>query len=135
MKDLIEIRFSIETEIARYAAMRADAEDAEALERLVDRMRELVHDFDKFIVADLEFHLRLAYIARNIICTTVIEALVIPLMVSFKETASVLDNTRSVREHAEIARSVKQNNAGEAKELMARHLQHVESMLREHGKL
>jgi GntR family transcriptional repressor for pyruvate dehydrogenase complex len=135
MKDLIEIRFSIETEIARYAAMRSNTEDAEALERIVDQMRELVNDFDEFVVADLEFHLRLAYIARNIIFTTVIEALVIPLMVSFKETASVLDNTRSIREHAEIARSVRQNNPGEARELMARHLQHVESMLREHGKL
>jgi GntR family transcriptional repressor for pyruvate dehydrogenase complex len=135
MKDLIEIRFSIETEIARYAALRARAEEAGELERIVDRMRELVNDFDEFIVADFEFHLRLAYIARNIIFTTVIEALVIPLMTSFKETASVVDNARSIREHAEIARCVKQNSADEARELMARHLLHVESMLREHGKL
>jgi DNA-binding FadR family transcriptional regulator len=135
MKDLIEIRFSIETEIARCAAIRSGAGDARALEKIVDRMRELVNDFDEFIGSDLEFHLQLAYIARNIIFTTVIEALVIPLMISFKETASVDDNTRSISEHAEIARSVKQNDADEAKELMARHLQHVESMLREHGKI
>ena len=135
MKDLIEIRFSIETEIARYAAIRSGAEDARALERIVDRMRELVNDFDEFVAADLAFHLQLATIARNIIFSTVIEALVIPLMISFKETASVADNARSISEHAEIARSVKQNDAGEAKELMAKHLQHVESMLREHGKL
>ena len=115
--------------------MRSGAGDAETLERIVDRMRGLVNDFDEFVAADLEFHLRLAYIARNIIFTTVIEALVIPLMMSFKETASALDNNRSVREHAEIARSVRRNDAGEAKEHMAKHLQHVESMLREHGKL
>ena len=135
MKDLIEIRFSIETEIARYAAIRSGPEDAGALEKIVDRMRELVDDFDEFIVADLEFQLQLANIARNIIFTTVIEALIIPLMISFKETVSVLDNTRSIREHADIARSVGQKNAGEAEELMAKHLHHVESMLREHGKL
>jgi DNA-binding FadR family transcriptional regulator len=135
MKDLIEIRHSLETEIARCAALRADVEEAGALEGIVDRMRNLVDDFDAFVAADLEFHLRLAYIARNIIFTTVIEALVIPLMTSFKETAGAADNARSLREHAEIARSVRQNRADEAKELMARHLRHVESMLREHGKL
>jgi GntR family transcriptional repressor for pyruvate dehydrogenase complex len=135
MKDLIEIRFSIETEIARYAAMRSSAGDAATLEGIVDRMSELANDYDEFAAADLEFHLRLAYIARNIIFTTVIEALVVPLMTSFKETVSALDNSRSVREHAEIARSVRRNDAVEAKELMTKHLQHVESMLREHGKL
>jgi len=135
MKDLMEIRYVIETEIAKVAARRAGEDDIIILEKIIENMERAVGDSGAFVLIDLEFHLHLAYMTRNILFVTILEALVNPLMVSFKETVGTLDNERSTEEHAALFQSIKGKRDGEAGELMARHLEHVERVLREHGKL
>jgi len=67
IEDLLTVRRALETEAARLAARRAGREDLERLERLVAKMAELVAagrraDAD---VADVEFHLAIARLARS----------------------------------------------------------------------
>jgi len=135
LKDLIEVRYAIETEIAYQAAVKAENEDIKLLQDILKKNEEAINQVDKFVILDLDYHLKLAYITRNIIFITIIEALVIPLRKSREETVSPSDNVRAFSEHKNIFESIKEHNPEKARNLMFDHLRHVESVLREHGKL
>ena len=135
MKDLLQVRYAIEIEIAKYAALLANEEDISKLKMILDRMKNVIDDVEKFVFVDLDYHLQLAYITRNIIFITIIEALVVPMRKSREETVSVADNVQSFKEHMDIYKSVQEHDSGKARKLMADHLKHVESVLKEHGKL
>lgn len=135
LKDLIEVRYAIETEIAFHAAVKATREDIKELKGILDEMEKVINDEKKFVFVDLDYHLKLAYITRNIIFITVIEALVVPLRKSREETVSSPDNIYAFREHRDIFESIKSHQPEKAKEVMKLHLKHVERVLGEHGKL
>ena len=62
--DLVEARRHIEVALATLAAQRRDEQDLKDLRKLLLRM-EQAEDDDDFIEADMEFHLRIADLARN----------------------------------------------------------------------
>lgn len=135
LKDLLEVRYSIETEIAKYAAQKAQPGDIEKLEDILGRMKLVIDKMVDFVDIDLEYHLRLAYTSRNIVFITIIEALVIPLRKSREETVSPEDNVQSFEEHLAIFNAIRDHDMEGAHSNMMRHLRHVEEVLRAHGKL
>lgn len=64
-RDLIEVRRGLEIQSVMLAAQRATDEDIAALERTIERMRETLHDHERFAEHDVEFHLLIASAARN----------------------------------------------------------------------
>lgn len=135
LKDLMQVRYAVETEIARYAALNATEAELEKIEAILESMKQVTNDMEKFVYTDLDFHLQLALMTGNIFFTTIMEALVIPLRKSREETVSPSDNIRAFQEHLDIFQSIKSHDAEAAKSLMAKHLKHVEEVLREHGKM
>lgn len=135
MKDLLEARYSIETEITKYAAIRATKDDIVILENKLNEMKEARDDVERFIIDDLDYHLQLAKITNNIFFITIMEALLIPMRKSRKETVSVQDNLQSFEEHVGIFKCIKNHDSKKAKELMAAHLEHVEKVLEDHHRL
>jgi len=135
MKDLMEVRYAIETEIAFQAAAKADEEDIKNLQSILELNEQAINQVEKFVVLDLDYHLKLACITRNIIFITIMDALVIPLRKSREETVSAPDNVRAFKEHRAIFDSIKEHNSEKAKKSMLDHLYHVETVLREHRKL
>ena len=135
MNDLIVVRYSIETEIARQATLNAGQKEIDALGEILDNGEEVLEDLDAYVTADLDFHLHLTYMTHNILFITILESLLIPLHKSFTETVSVKDNRRSVSEHREVFRCLKSGDADGAAQMMAKHLKHVEYMLRMRGKM
>ena len=63
--ELIEVRFGIEPQMARLAALHATVEDLGRLEAVMDELEKAGGDQDAFSNADEEFHLRLAECTRN----------------------------------------------------------------------
>jgi len=135
LKDLLEVRYSIETEIARYAAQKAQPRDIEKLEEILNRMKLVIDKMGDFVDIDLEYHLQLAYTCRNIVFITIMEALVIPLRKSREETVSPEDNVQSFDEHLAIFNAIRNHDMEGARNNMVKHLRHVEEVLRAHGKL
>ncbi len=135
MRELMEVRYAIETEIAGIAAMHARDEDIAGLQETLREMEAVLDDVEKFVFMDIDFHLQLAVMTKNILFITIAEALVIPLRKSREETVSPEDNVLAHRQHAGICRSIELHDHEMAYQHMAEHLKHVEEVLREHGKL
>ncbi len=135
MRDLLEMRLTVETEIAAFAAQRAEEPQLRELRAIVSEMEKVTADNERYVRADLDFHLKLAYATRNILFATILESLLIPLRHSFEETSEMRDNEQTCREHAGIFRCVESRDPQGAKKLMAEHLGHTERALRERGKL
>jgi len=61
--EIVEMRRELEVSIARFAARRRTAEEVEELKRILDEMK--TSDVDQFVERDIQFHLKLAEMARN----------------------------------------------------------------------
>ncbi len=135
LKDLIEVRYAIETEIAACAATRATASDIRALKAILLKMEKAIGDVNQYVRTDLDLHLKIAYMTHNILFITILESLLIPLRRSFEETVEVHDNEQTFQQHMNIVNCLISADAAGAKEMMARHLQHIKKKLRTRGKL
>jgi GntR family transcriptional repressor for pyruvate dehydrogenase complex len=64
-EQLIELRGGLEAQAAELAAQRIDEAGIEKLRRHVETMSENIDDFEKFIEADVRFHLQIATSSGN----------------------------------------------------------------------
>ncbi len=135
MKDLLELRFSIEPEIAVCAAQRAEQPALQALRDVLDAMEKAIRDEDHSVRADLEFHLKLAHMTQNVLFISILESLFIPLQRSLEDSFEVQDNARILEEHRRIFECVAARDAAGAKQAITEHLQHTEKVLRGRGRL
>lgn len=65
MRELIEARGVLERTIARLAAMRATSEQIQRLREVVSEMRGYLTNPEKYLEADLTFHMTMAAAAQN----------------------------------------------------------------------
>lgn len=65
LKQLVEMRLTLEPNAARWAAERADADDLEAIAGAVDRMEQSLGIAEAFVVADAGFHRAVLRAAHN----------------------------------------------------------------------
>ncbi len=75
-RDLMEVRYIFEPEIAALAAQRASEEHYTAMQAAVEMMDRSLDDANAYIEADLDFHLALAEASQNILILTLIDSFV-----------------------------------------------------------
>ena len=135
MRDLMDLRYPVETEIAARAAQRAEPADLRDLQATLERMGRSVHEMEGYVHTDMDFHLKLANITRNILFITVLESLLIPLRKTFEETFEEQDNERTYEEHVRMSERIAAHDPPGAREAMRLHLEHTEQMLKGRGKI
>jgi GntR family transcriptional repressor for pyruvate dehydrogenase complex len=74
MRCALEVRRSLEPAAFRFAADRADAEELETLEPLVEGLEQVADDLDAFYALDQRFHREVVRLAANPLLTTLYAA-------------------------------------------------------------
>lgn len=122
LMDLIDFRNILEPEIAKRAALNSNEENISGLEKVIERMRKAVNDFEQFNKIDLEYHLVLAKMTGNLFLTTVMEELIIPIRESIIATGGI-DVNEVFKEHYKVFEQVRGKSPQGAAEAMAHSLQ------------
>lgn len=130
---LMEARKSLEDRIARLAALRADDEDREEIEKILEKMKSAGRDPGLFVQYDTDFHVALAKAAKN--------KILLLFMVAIKELHNrVVDYSKlheslfpvAINYHREIWKAVKDGDPEKAAEVMADHLEYFEKHFEQH---
>ena len=123
---LAEVREILEPEIAALAALRAEEQHLGIMREAVRVMDESLHDAERFIEADLDFHLALAEAAANPIILSLIDSIVGLLREQRLRTfQSANGPQRGQHCHRRILEAVETRNAEGARIEMRAHLQQV----------
>ena len=130
---LMEARIMLEGEFARLAALNANQEEIDLVERIFNEIASS-KDLNSFVVKDLEFHLTIAKATHNPIMNGLMK--IIGEML-YKETEKIIEMSRDTRENTieitrDLVRAIKQRNAEQAKELMSKHIRNVRASLEEY---
>jgi GntR family transcriptional regulator, transcriptional repressor for pyruvate dehydrogenase complex len=123
--DLVEARQLIEVDIAGLAAERRTEEDLEDLSRILARMEWEARDDAEptaFVDADVEFHLKLAEIARNSALRDVLSSIQALLRAWIGRVIAEGYRDISYAEHVPIFDAVRARDASAAAEAMDAHM-------------
>ncbi|HET7378238.1 MAG TPA: FadR/GntR family transcriptional regulator [Anaerolineae bacterium] len=124
--DLIEVREIIEPEIAALSAMRATEDHIAAMQEAIAKMDTALQDPDKYIEADLDFHLVLAEATQNTLIPTLIDSIVDLLREQRARIFRVAGGPqRGQVYHKRILDAIIRHDAAAAREAMRAHLQQV----------
>ncbi|QCI67023.1 GntR family transcriptional regulator [Phreatobacter stygius] len=123
---VLEARIVIETEMARFAAQRADTTVVEALERILSGGRRALdaEDFDAFMRHDRMFHEKIAEAAGNAILLETLGALHARISRIWHLRSWKLDNLQKTQEeHTAVFRALAARNASGAADAMRLHIE------------
>ena len=123
-EDFMEFRRTNEREIARLACLRATEEDLERLRSSVERLENDASDY----LADVEFHVDLAYASHNTIFAAMLDyvnSLILELRMRFFEREDYHGKTAEA--HRRIYEAVKARDEELAIYEMGRHLKLIEN--------
>jgi GntR family transcriptional repressor for pyruvate dehydrogenase complex len=123
--DLVEARQLIEVDIAGLAALRRTEEDLDGLQRILARMEQESRDDAQtaaFVDADVEFHLRLAEMARNSALRDVLSSIQALLRAWIGRVIAEGYRDISYAEHVPIFEAVRAHDARAAEEAMDAHM-------------
>ena len=124
--DLVEVREIIEPEIAALAAERATEEHIAALREAVVTMDAALEDPDKFIEADLDFHLACAEATQNALIPALIDSIVDLLREQRARIFRVAGGPqRGQFHHKRILDTIVRHDPGAARDAMRAHLRQV----------
>lgn len=122
-RHLVEALLTIEPELTRLAAERADAGDIQALRSLVEAQHEALEDFPEWSRLDEEFHLTIAELSANpalVIARMPITQLLLPTVSRFM--TSTIQTTHGTRYHERILAEIEAHDPGLAAAVMRRHV-------------
>lgn len=134
LRDLIELRMPLETEIVRLAAQRATSEDLAALKACLEAHRE-AETLSEQVQRDMQFHQLLAQASHNVTFTVVLEAVSELLTASRERTIGRVGNSRAVRHHEKILEAIVAGDADSAAAAMRAHLEMAATDLGHEGKV
>lgn len=127
--NILELRLSVETKAAEYAAVRRDAQDIERLEQCLDRFDQALEKGELARDEDLAFHLGIASATKNPFFRQFYEqfnkniiprAKIVNTSLDHPATEQYLDRVR--QEHREILDAIKSGEPEEASKAMHKHL-------------
>jgi GntR family transcriptional repressor for pyruvate dehydrogenase complex len=129
-RELVEARMLIEVELAGLAAERATPEAVDALEQQLARMAEALDDAEKFVQADVDFHLLLGAAASNSILMNALH-LIRNLLQQWILTAASSTGTpaKAYAQHRRILRAIKAHDGTAARKAMRKHLRAMAELL------
>lgn len=128
MDDLLEFREMIETELVRYAAIRATDKEIAVLENLLKGMKENINDIARFSINDANFHIELAKASKNPLMIAVMRNMqnLITKAVFSAFQIETEDNTKeALAIHARILDAIKARNPEVASALMRQHIKSI----------
>lgn len=124
--DLVEVREMLEPEIAALAASRTTDEDIAAMQEAVDTMDTALDDPDRFVEADLDFHLALAEATQNPLIPLLMDSIIDLLREERKRTGLVNGGLpRGQHHHKKILKAIMLRDAKAARKSMQDHLEQV----------
>jgi GntR family transcriptional regulator, transcriptional repressor for pyruvate dehydrogenase complex len=123
IREVIEARRAVETELCALAALRATPEDLNAIEEHFAAMESGRDDPETFTRADQEFHLAIARAARNGVLYHVLDTLrhVVRVWI-YKTFSEGGDHHAGFPEHSAIIAALRAHDPVAAREVMGRHL-------------
>lgn len=136
-RDLLEIRKSLEVEIAGLAALRATESEIQDLESAVHKMRTLLEDvplstdsLEEFAQADLQFHQSLARASHNSLLPLLLTPIT-DLVLEFSREASTELGApeNAVHFHQEILECVRKRDSATSRDVMRAHISNAEELL------
>jgi GntR family transcriptional repressor for pyruvate dehydrogenase complex len=132
-RDLIEVRYYVESAVVKLAAWRADTEKISNLRRLIRLMEKeaATGNLIKFAEHDLEFHLYLAQIAGNAVLEMILNTvreMLSKFLETFATTPGVISN--ALEQHTKILQAISDRDAQRAGRAMEDHLTYVMDLLK-----
>ncbi len=119
-----ELRIMLEPQIASLAALRAGARDIRMLEDIVIEMEESLGDPERYIQADIDFHLALARASKNEMFLMLLEPITDLLreyMGNFVKKKEI-DLKRMIDTHKQILSAVRKGDRKKAEKAISDHL-------------
>lgn len=126
--ELFEMRMILEVEVAGLAATRRSSTDVAQMARAIEDMVEGLSAEDRYIAADLQFHMTIAEASRNRIAVHMMQAI---RELLHRALASIYhipgSPQRSIAQHREIRAAIATGRPEDARRSMRDHLLRVQS--------
>ncbi len=127
LRELFEVRKILEGETAALAAARRTEEDLARMEQAIAQMVEGLAAQDRYIEADLRFHLTVAAATRNRIAVRMMQAVRDLLQRALASIYYIPGSPqRSIEQHRQILEAIAHGDAEGARRRMHEHLARVE---------
>ncbi len=131
LEELYELRKILETEFAALAASRRDEEHLQRMEEAIREMEAGLDSQDRYIEADLRFHLTVAEATRNRVAVHVMRAIRDPLHRALASVYHIPGSPqKSMTQHRAILEAVRGQDREGARRRMAEHLGRVQEDVR-----
>ncbi len=122
MKDLVETRNLIESEVAAVVADEHSEEDFAALNNLLDYDEAVLTDPERFAQRDFDFHMKLVTIAGNTFFTALYQALYQQInSFLFQYAMSIENREEAMERHRPILEAIEHRDAEAARRLAREH--------------
>lgn len=123
---LVEVREILEPEIAALAASRITEEDIAAMREAVEIMDTALEDVDRFVEADLDFHLALAEATQNPVIPLLMDS-IIDFLREHRKRIGLAEGglRRGQSHHKKILDAVMRRDSQAARQSMQDHLEQV----------
>ena len=128
LRELFEVRKILEAESAALAATRRTEGELSALAGAIEEMEESLQAQERYIEADLRFHLTIAAATRNRTTLHMMQAIRAPLQRALGSIYYIPGSPhRSIDQHKQILLAIRLGDAAAARLRMREHLARVES--------
>lgn len=132
LQELFEVRKILEGETAALAAVRRTDEDVLRMQRAIDEMMDGLSSQDRYIEADLQFHLTIAASTRNRIALHMMQAIREVLQRALASIYRIPGSPeRSIAQHRLILDAIARGDADAARRRMEEHLVRVEGEIQD----
>ncbi|MDQ7843006.1 MAG: FadR/GntR family transcriptional regulator [Armatimonadota bacterium] len=132
LRELFEVRKILEVEAAALAAARRTAADLEAMGRAVEEMEAGLASADRYIAADLRFHLTVARATGNKVAVHLMHAIRGVLQEALASIYRIPGSPQqSIIQHRGILAAIASGDAADARWQMWQHLARVERDIEE----
>lgn len=131
LRELFEVRKILEVELAGRAARRRTPEHLQAMAEAIEEMSAGLTSQERYIAADLRFHLTVAAATGNRIAERMMNAVRTPLQQALASIYHIPGSPqRSILQHRQILEAIRAGDAEGARRRMREHLMRVESDIR-----
>jgi GntR family transcriptional repressor for pyruvate dehydrogenase complex len=131
---LLELRKILEVEAAGLAAERATDVDLQAIAKAIQTYEEVLHETEKRVQADIEFHAAIVKATGNGLLSVVLEPVAELLRSSREATLSAPGGNQKTKiAHRAILVALQKRDSFEARKAMRQHLAEVEEDFRAVG--
>lgn len=132
LQELYEVRRIIEVEEASLAASRRTEEDLARMREAIDEMVAGLHSGERYIGADVEFHLAIVRATGNRIAWHMMNAIRDVMRQALSSVYRIPGSPeRSTEQHRQILAAIQARRGDEARERMREHLLRVEGDIRD----